>query len=119
MLQVIGEIDGLAALTEFTFDAVAALEGCVEAGDGVGHQFPIRAVSSANQLMTISRGRTRWAAPLLRSAPGWLTNRYGSPSERTSQLVRGIPPGSWTQALVETKTKKLKSGLHNFRTIIP
>ena len=38
MLQIIGEVDdGHAATAELALDAVAALEGSVQAGDGVRH----------------------------------------------------------------------------------
>ncbi len=38
VLQVIGQVDrGHAALTQLTLDGVAAFEGCVQAGDGIGH----------------------------------------------------------------------------------
>ena len=38
VLDVLGQVDrGHAALTELTLDHVAAVEGCVETGDGIGH----------------------------------------------------------------------------------
>ena len=37
---------------QLTLDRVAALQGCVEASDGIGHQFPARWRSSSNQLVT-------------------------------------------------------------------
>ena len=38
VLEVVGQVDsGHPALTDLTLDAVAALEGGVEAGDGIGH----------------------------------------------------------------------------------
>ena len=38
VLEVVGQVDGgHAALTEFTVDGVAALEGGVQTGDGIGH----------------------------------------------------------------------------------
>ena len=37
VLDALGQVDGRhPALTDFAFDAVAAFEGCVEAGDGIG-----------------------------------------------------------------------------------
>ena len=44
VLQVIREVDRRhPALAEFGLDAVAAFEGCVQAGDGVGGHWPIGA----------------------------------------------------------------------------
>ena len=38
MLQVVGQVHGgHSALTELTLDGVAALQGCVQVGHGVGH----------------------------------------------------------------------------------
>ena len=40
LLEAVGKLDlHHAALTEFGLDAVAALQGCVQADDGVGHQY--------------------------------------------------------------------------------
>jgi hypothetical protein len=53
VLHVVGqEHRGHAALTEFTLDAVAALEGRVQTGDGVRHQFGTSRFNSSKKFCT-------------------------------------------------------------------
>ena len=49
---VIGQIDrSHAALTEFGLDAVAALQGCVQAGDGFAHAVKMRRRSAEREIL--------------------------------------------------------------------
>ncbi len=44
------------ALTEFRLDAVAALQGCVQAGDGVGHASKMQIRSAEREQMLATQG---------------------------------------------------------------
>ena len=81
-------------LADLTLDAVAALEGCVKTGDGVGgHWFPISWRSSSNQLVTRMR-RSGSEAPSSETV-AVVTVRARMKRSPSQLKYRAIPDRSW------------------------